>query len=264
MVNTAQHENLTASARQLGVRFIQEGKVLARGNLTLRARPLVCELNVIDGGMLSAVTCGSGASAIGRDIQRGAKQVGAQMLDAVHAAPLQQSQVGFLRDFLGFVGIPQSFAKKTYESVVPLLVPGMSAASASDRACSVVIEVERERRSYCCFFHFSRSQSGNAITDIALGDGLKIIEVRGARLRQSVIFGQHHFRGDAANRRSNWRNGYRVENSDCGVARQNQHGSFLVSFLECVLADVAWVHDVPRSCSLSQTSNSPGETGFRA
>lgn len=84
---------------------------------------------------------------------------------------------------------------------------------------SVVIQAKRKRHRRSRFLHFSRSQPRDTIADVAFGNGLEIVEVRSAGVRQAIVFSQHDFCGDAA---------------------------------------------APRPCSLTQMSNSPGATGFRA
>ena len=122
---------------------------------------------------------------------------------------------------------------------------------------------KRERDSNCCHFHLVSRQSGNAIANLALGYGLKVVEVRSAGVGKSVFFGQHHFGRDASDRRCDRRNGDRVQDRDCRVAGENEHRALLVGRPERVPADVTSVHWAPQSCSFNQTLNSPGATGWR-
>jgi len=130
-------------------------------------------------------------------------------------------------------------------------------------AGSFIVEAERERHGCRCFFHFPRRQSGNAIADIALGYRLKIVEVCCAGMRQTVLLRQHDLCGNAADCRCDGRNGDRVQYCYCRLAGKDQHWPLLVGCLERVPADFTSIHDAPQSCSLSQTSNSPGATGLR-
>src|SRR5258708_6564317 len=131
------------------------------------------------------------------------------------------------------------------------------------RVDSVIVEAECECHGCACFFHFSRRQSGNAIAEIALGHGLEVVEVCRTDIRQPVVFCQDDFRGDTADSGGDGCNGDRVQHGDDGIAREYQRRPLLVRCLECVPAHVASIHDAPQSCSLSQTSNSPGATGLR-
>jgi hypothetical protein len=129
---------------------------------------------------------------------------------------------------------------------------------------SVVVQAKRKRYCRSRFFHFSRSQPRDTIADVAFGNGLEIVKVRSASVRQAIVFSQHDFCRNAADCRGDRCNGYRVQHPNGGIARNNQYWSSLVGCLEGIPANIASIHDAPQSCSLTQTSNSPGATGFRA
>jgi len=87
------------------------------------------------------------------------------------------------------------------------------------------IEAKRKRHRRGQLFHSPRRQPRNAIADIALGYRLKIIEVRCACVRHTVLLSQQEFGRYIADRRYDWREGDRIQDGDGGLACENQHGA---------------------------------------
>jgi hypothetical protein len=77
--------------------------------------------------------------------------------------------------------------------------------------CSFIVESERERHSRRCLFHFAGCQSRNAIADIMLGHGLKIVEVCRAGVGYAILSGQQEFGWNTADRGCDGRYGDRIQ-----------------------------------------------------